>query len=101
MKTTTTRIYAYTAALPIISNGIVRSPFYVLRDAIHPLEESAALAGLVKNISEGLEREVRGIAALTQTTYPQSEEKARLLLEALIDAKRAFMRAEKSREESH
>ncbi len=72
--------------------------FLTLRDSSHPYDESAALAGLIKNLHEGVEDQVTRIARLTAVTVPQEERRARILLDSLIDAKRAFMNQEAKRE---
>ncbi len=74
--------------------GILRSPFFMIREGVHPLDETALLAGLVKTIRDRLETEISYLARLTTPTYPQQEERAKMLLDALIDGKRAYLQSQ-------
>lgn len=62
-----------------------------------PFDRSAVLAGMIKESAHDLQRTIASIARLTSIVAPSDEVKARKLLETLINAKRAYVRAEDRR----
>jgi hypothetical protein len=72
----------------------LQSPYFVLHDGLHDLEQAAVLAGQLKSAHEELRLLIDSFSSLTSVNAVYQEDRARKLLEILIATKRSYVATE-------